>query len=120
VSVSVRAMPEPGDAITWREAGRILDRSISTLARLVASGELTRGERWEHRQLSRRDVERLSLARWQPAKSVREGAYWVTTHRAAELLGVNGSRCVNWPVRVASPTRRHRAVSVCSDASSSK
>ena len=85
-------MPEPGDAITWQEAARILDRSMTTLARLVAAGELSKGPRWEHRQLSRRDVERLSLARWQPAESVREDAYWVTTRRAAELLGVNGSR----------------------------
>ena len=85
-------MPEPGDAITWQEAARILDRSMTTLARLVAAGELSKGPRWEHRQLSRRDVERLSLARCQPAESVREDAYWVTTRRAAELLGVNGSR----------------------------
>jgi len=85
-------MPEPGDAITWREAARILNRSITTIARLVAAGELSKGPRWEHRQLSRRVVERLSLARWQPAESVREDAYWVTTHRAAELLGVHGSR----------------------------
>jgi excisionase family DNA binding protein len=85
-------MPEPGDAVTWQEAARILDRSMTTVARLVAAGELPKGPRWEHRQLSRRDVERLSLARWQPAESVREDAYWVTTHRAAALLGVNGSR----------------------------
>ena len=32
------------------------------------------------------------MARWQPAESVRQDAYWVTTRRAAELLGVNGSR----------------------------
>ena len=85
-------MPEPGDAVTWQKAARILDRSMTTVARLVAAGELPKGPRWEHRQLSRRDVERLSLARWQPAESVRGDAYWVTTHRAAELLGVHGSR----------------------------
>jgi hypothetical protein len=68
-------MPEPGDAITWREAGQILGRSLSAVARLVAAGELSKGPRREHRQLSRRDVERLSIARWQPAESVQEDAY---------------------------------------------
>ena len=33
-------MPEPEDAITWQEAARILDRSLSTVARLVAAVEL--------------------------------------------------------------------------------
>ena len=85
-------MPEPGDAVTWQEAARILDRSMSTVARLVAAGELSKGARWEHCQLSRSDVEQLSLARWQPAESVREDAYWVTTLRAAAILGVHRSR----------------------------
>ena len=66
---------------------------MSTVARLVAAGELTKGPRWEHRQLGRREVEQLSLARWWPAESVRDDAYyWVPIHRAAELLGVNRSR----------------------------
>ena len=85
-------MPEPGNAVTWQEAARVLGRSMTTVARLVAAGELAKGPRWQHRQLSRRDVGRLSLVRWQPAESVREDAYWVTTHRAAELLGVTDSR----------------------------
>ena len=35
----------------------ILNRSMTAVARLVAVGELTKGPRWEHRQLSRRDAE---------------------------------------------------------------
>jgi hypothetical protein len=83
-------MPEPGDAVTWQEAAHILDRSLSTVARLVAAGELTKGPRWEHRQLSRREVERLSLARWDGVTSGE--SYWVTMRQAAPILGVNRSR----------------------------
>ena len=83
-------MPEPGDAVTWQEAARILDRSLSTVARLVAGGELTKGARWEHRQLSRRDVERLALARSDGVTSV--ASYLVTRRQAAPILGVIHSR----------------------------
>ena len=83
-------MPEPGDAVTWQEAARILDRSMTTVARLVAAGELVKGPRWQHRQLSRRDVERLSLARWSGVTG--DDSYWVTVRQAAAILGVNRSR----------------------------
>jgi hypothetical protein len=44
----------------------ILNRSMTAVARLVAVGELTKGPRWEHRQLSRRDAEQLSLSDGSP------------------------------------------------------
>jgi hypothetical protein len=83
-------MPEPGDAITWQEAAHILDRSLSTAGRLVAAGELPKGPRSEHQQLSRLHVEQLSLARWDGVTS--DDSYWVTMRQAAPVLGVNRSR----------------------------
>jgi excisionase family DNA binding protein len=88
---SVPAMPAPGDAITWREACAVLGCSMRTLARLIDAGELSRGPRWQHRQLSRADVEALALRRWDPYAS-KPGTYWVGTKDAAVILGVHGSR----------------------------
>ena len=50
---TLRAMPEPGDAITWREAASILGVGSRRAAQLIANGQLTRGPRLAHRQLSR-------------------------------------------------------------------
>jgi excisionase family DNA binding protein len=84
-------MPTPGDEVTWREAAAILGVGVRRLGVLVASGELSRGPRWQHRQLSRLEVEALALRRWNPRKASPD-AYWLGTKEAAQLLGVNRAR----------------------------
>jgi excisionase family DNA binding protein len=58
---------------------------------LVANGELSRGPRWAHRQLSRAEVEALALRRWNP-RTAAPDSYWLGTKEAAELLAVNRAR----------------------------
>ncbi|MBA2559889.1 MAG: hypothetical protein H0V07_08375 [Propionibacteriales bacterium] len=50
------AMPEPGDAITWREAARVLGVGMRRVGQVITKGELTRGPRWQQRQLSRSEL----------------------------------------------------------------
>jgi hypothetical protein len=59
-------MPQPGDANTWREAAAILGVGMRRVGALIANGELAKGKRWQHRQLSRTEVEALALRRWDP------------------------------------------------------
>jgi hypothetical protein len=47
-------MPEPGDAVTWREAAAILDVGIRTVGVLVAQGGALGVNRARVRQLVRR------------------------------------------------------------------
>jgi hypothetical protein len=84
-------MHTPGDAITWREAASILGVGMRRVGALVANGELSRGPRWAHRQLSRAEVEALALRRWKP-RTVARGAYWLGTKDAAQVPGVNRAR----------------------------
>jgi excisionase family DNA binding protein len=84
-------MPEPGDAIAWREAGAILGVGMRQVGKLVAKGQLSRGPRWQHRQLSRVEVEALALRRWNP-RTAGPNSYWLGTREAAELLGVYRAR----------------------------
>jgi hypothetical protein len=51
-------MPDPGDAVTWREAGAILGAGMWRVGALIAKGQLARGPRWQHRQLSRAEYPR--------------------------------------------------------------
>jgi hypothetical protein len=53
--------------VTWREAGGILGVSMRRIGALVANGELTRGPRWQHRQLSRSEVEQLGTTSLEPS-----------------------------------------------------
>jgi hypothetical protein len=78
-------MPEPGDAVMWKEAATILGVGMRTVGQLVAKGELSRGPRWAHRQLSRAEVEALALRRLGPrAKLGRNPTGWARRkHRAA-------------------------------------
>lgn len=85
-------MPGPGDAITWRQAAQILGCSVSTVARLVRAGELSRGPAWAHRQLSRPQVEAVALARYHPRRSAGRDPYWLTSAQAARTLGVSPGR----------------------------
>jgi hypothetical protein len=61
------------------------------VGQLVANGDLTRGPRWAHRQLSRAEVKALALRRWNPRKA-SPNSYWLGTKEAAQLLGVNRAR----------------------------
>ena len=91
-------MAEPGDEVTWREAAAILGVGTRTVGKLVAKGELSRGPRWQHRQLSRAEVEALALRRWNP-RAARPDPYWLGTKEAAELLGSTGPECgSSWPL----------------------
>jgi hypothetical protein len=75
-------MAEPGDEITWREACAILGVGMRRVGQLIARGELSRGRRWQHRQLPRAEVEALAVAALEPS------------HRRTGLLlaGYEGSR----------------------------
>jgi hypothetical protein len=84
-------MPEPGDEVTLREAASILGVGLERVGALVAEGQLTRGARWQHRQLSRAEVEQLALRRSNPPKA-GPASYWLGTREAARLLGVNTAR----------------------------
>jgi excisionase family DNA binding protein len=57
----------------------------------VETGQLARGPRWQHRQLSRSEVELLALRRWNP-RTAATNFYWLGTKEAAQLLGVNRAR----------------------------
>jgi hypothetical protein len=71
-------MPTPGDEVTWREAAAILGGGLRTVGKLVANGGLTRGARWQHRQLSRTEVEALALRRWNP-RTAGDNSDWLGT-----------------------------------------
>ena len=73
-------MPDPGDAITWREAAGILGVGMRRVAQLIARGELKAGPRWAHRQLSRTEVEQLALRRWNPRPAAPD-SYWLGTKK---------------------------------------
>ena len=81
------------DAVTLAEAALILGCSRATVRRLIANEELPPADRSRHRQLARADVEALALRtyRWRMHRHDAE-PYWLTGRRAAETLGVNGSR----------------------------
>jgi excisionase family DNA binding protein len=84
-------MATPVDGVTWANAAGILGVGLRTVGKLVARGELTRGPRWQYRQLSRVEVEALALRRWNP-RTASPDSYWLGTKEAAELLGVNRAR----------------------------
>jgi hypothetical protein len=84
-------MPAPGDAITWQEAAAILGVGIRKIGVLVAQGELSRGPRWAHRQLSRARWSRWRCTAGTPRKAGPD-SYWLGTKGAAQMLGVNRAR----------------------------
>jgi hypothetical protein len=100
-------MPEPGDAITWREAGAILGVGLRRVAQLIANGQLTRGPRWQHRQLSSSEVEALALRRWNP-RSAAPDSYWLGTKEARSSLGSTGPECASSSPPASCRPRRHR------------
>jgi hypothetical protein len=61
------------------------------VARPSPTAKLARGPRWQHRQLSRCEVEALALRRLNP-RTAAPDSYWVGTKEAAQLLGVNRAR----------------------------
>jgi excisionase family DNA binding protein len=69
----------------------MLGVGMRRVGQIVAKGDLTKGPRWQHRQLSRAEVEQLALRRWNPRKAGPD-SYWLGTKEAAELLGVNRAR----------------------------
>ena len=60
-----------------------------------AGGELTRGPRWQHRQLSRVEVEALASRRWNP-RTAAPDSYWLGTKEAAQQLGVTRPTIYRW------------------------
>ena len=90
-------MPRPSSALTLTlgEAAHILGCSVHKVQVLIRSGELTGGQRYQHRALNREEVERLAVQRWRPPRRgvVDDGSsYWVTTTQIAQILGVGRTR----------------------------
>ncbi len=83
----------PINPVTLDEAALILGCSRSTVRRHIAAGRLRSAGRYEHRSLSRADVEALAMQvyRWRRHLDDVEG-YWLTAGRAADVLAVNVTR----------------------------
>ena len=82
------------DAVTFKQAERILDCEKSTVRRYVLSGRLAlEGGRDEHRRLDRGEVEALAAEIYPWRRHLSDpSSYWVVGERAAVILGVSGSR----------------------------
>lgn len=79
----------PVGPVTLAEAARILGCSTSNGRRYVLASRLTScGGRYEHRALSRADVESLAAKLYDWRRHADEpDSYWLTSHQAADLLG---------------------------------
>ncbi len=83
----------PIDSLTYSEAAAILGCNPSTVRRYPLAGRLPTGERHRHRTLARADVEALALAVYDHRRHRNDPeSYWVTSQRAADILGVNVAR----------------------------
>jgi hypothetical protein len=89
----VNLTTRPIDGVTLDEAASILGSSRSTVRRHVLAVRLTAGGFYEHRTLSRAEVEALAaqLYNWRDARQDAE-SYWVTGRHAAGVLGISRSR----------------------------
>ncbi len=84
---------EAMDGITYTEAAHILGGSVTTVHRLILAGELTRPQRYGKRQLSRAEVEALTISRQhRHLRRDDPGSYWVTRPQAAAILDVSEAR----------------------------
>lgn len=83
----------PVDCVTVEEAARILGCTPSTVGRHVLAGRLTsHRRRYQHRALSRAEVEHLAAVLYDGRSSGDPESYWVTGQRAADVLGVSRAR----------------------------
>lgn len=84
----------PVDRVTLEQAAAILGCSISSARRYVLAGRLaSHGGRYEHRMLSRADVEALALELYDWHRHLDdESSYWLTGTRATAVLGVSRQR----------------------------
>jgi hypothetical protein len=80
------------DGITFTEAAHILGVSVTSVHRLILAGELEHSQRYGKRQLSRREVEQLAVARYGRNHPPGPDSYWVTRPEAACILDVNQAR----------------------------
>lgn len=81
------------DPITLREAAAILGCSVTVVRKHIAAGRLPSTVRYQHRQLSRADIEAMALQVYDWRSHIRQPeGYWITGQRAADVLGVNVSR----------------------------
>lgn len=98
----------PIDGITLAEAAYILGSSTSAVRRLILAGRLSHGRRYEHRCISRSEVEALAteLYDWRKHLQTPE-SYWLTGQRAAEVLGVNTARLKQLAARGFLPHETH-------------
>lgn len=97
------------DPVTFDEAARILGCARSTVQVMIADGRLTASGPYERGRLSRADVEALALAVYDWRQHVDDpGAYWLTSHQAADLLGVSRQRLGQLGDKGFVPYVRHR------------
>ncbi len=87
-----QSMASPLDGVTFAEAAHILGVSVATVRRLICAGELEQPQRHGKRQLSRREVEQLAVARYDRNHRPGSDSYWVTRPEAARILDVNQAR----------------------------
>jgi len=84
----------PPNSVTLDEAGRILGRSVSGVRRFILTGRLvSHGSRYEHRTLSRAEVEGLAAEVYDWRRHAEDPeSYWLGSHEAAGMLGVSRQR----------------------------
>jgi hypothetical protein len=111
----------PVDGIGRAEAARILGCHPWTVGAYVRSGRLRSAGKNVRRGLSRADVEALAcdVYRWQDHRDDEE-PYWIVGERAAETLGVNGTRVRQFVAADRIPSSVTATGRTSSDASSSK
>ncbi len=106
---AIDAAKPPTDGLQLAEAARILGCSIGTVRAHVAAGRLPSAGRYLHKALARADVEELAceVYRWRKHLADDE-AYWITSQRVADLLGVSRSRVSALSTRGLLPYVKHR------------
>jgi hypothetical protein len=109
----------PVDGIERAEAARILGCHKWTVGTYVTTGRLRSAGKDVRRGLSRADVDALAceVYRWQDHRHDEE-PYWIVGERAAETLGVNGTRVRQLVAADRIPYVRHRDGTYLSGASS--
>lgn len=100
----------PVDPVTLAQAARILGCSRSTVRRhFLAARLVSHDGRYEHRTLSRAEDETLALELYDWRRHVDDPeSYWLTSHQAAEMLGISRQRLGQVGDKGFLPFVRHR------------